>query len=153
MCLFIQRSAILCEDVSFYIKRRILHLVALIWRPMLPADCSRSCSWDSAWVGARTTMSSISSAFVMVCARYHFLFSFFRDNFFHRISTSKIRLSLLRNMTQTNKTIHYDCSSLNNWDVSNKYTITQTNSMLFRRYPKQLIRMKNMITSSNSAWK
>ena len=55
-------------------------------------------------------------------------YSYFEGiSFDHKIVTAKIRLSLSWNTTQTAKTKHYDWSSLNNRDISNKYTITVRN--------------------------
>ena len=56
----------------------------------------------------------------------------------HWIVTAKIHRSLRRNRMQTTKTIqNQGWSLLNNWDISDKFTLTQKiNSMLFRRYPK-----------------
>ena len=44
-----------------------------------------------------------------------------------QIVTAKICLSLCRNEMQTTTTAQYDCSLLNNKDISNKYTITLRN--------------------------
>ena len=41
----------------------------------------------------------------------------------HWIFTANIRQSLLRNATQTTKTVHYDWSLLNNRDISDEYMI------------------------------
>ena len=45
----------------------------------------------------------------------------------HQIVTAKIHLSLSRNTMQTTKTTYYDCSLLNNRDISGKYMITLRN--------------------------
>ena len=47
----------------------------------------------------------------------------------HRIVTAKVRLSLLRNTTQTTKTTLYNWSLLNNKDTSDRYTITLINKL------------------------
>ena len=69
----------------------------------------------------------------------------------HRIVTAKIHLSLHKNKTQIAKTNHYDWSSLNNRDSSNKYTITIRNKFdTLSRYLKHLLRMTNTKTHT---WK
>ena len=50
-----------------------------------------------------------------------------------------MRLSLRRNTTQTVKTTNYDWYSLNNWDISNKYTMTLRNKFnALQEIPKTL---------------
>ena len=51
---------------------------SLTWRPKPSAARSRLCSRDSAWTGefSRSAMSSVSSAFVIVCTGYFLLLSF-----------------------------------------------------------------------------
>ena len=71
----------------------------------------------------------------------------------HRIVTAKIRLSLRRNVVQTTTTVQYEWSLLNNRDISDKYMITQRNSLYFKRYQKHLFRMTNMRNSSMPTWK
>ena len=69
----------------------------------------------------------------------------------HRIVTAKICLSLPRNKKQIDKTTDYNCSSLTNRDISNKYTVTVRNK--FDTLQKDIFRMTNMKISSLPTWK
>ena len=69
----------------------------------------------------------VNEKWIYSALNYEAYFSFEEVSSDHRIVTAKICLSLCRNTTQIAKITHYDWSSLNNRDISNKYTITQRN--------------------------
>ena len=67
-------------EISPFLWKHICYdLSAFIWRPMPPAACSRLCSRDLALVGtfARSTMSFVLSASIIISSEYRLVLSFF----------------------------------------------------------------------------